>query len=427
MRTPRSAQTVVRLLCACVAFVVLILVCALPFIVTDDEYGDVPAPGGGTVHLPVGQTDVALCSERLDPGADAVPPPSLSIRISSLDGGPDPETMELRREASGSRCDVVTQIAAVKVLRDGDYRVSVDGDVCCPYEPRLVFGDFVWNRGVLALLTFAKVIFIVVVSLVFGLGVPSIFGVLIGMAVGGLQLLFGKSGAPPADSPSPSDAEPFRPIGLVDWPPEDFVLPYPEAGGRVLKFFAVFLFLLFFGLLVVVPVWATIAHLAKPGPVHWLGVAFLVCWAAGFGYVFWRICSRSLLIRERRARGDGWLRLSASGFEVHGRSGKPRTHDWSDVEAFTLVESTDGEGGVSQHVRIQFMPEHQPAGLNINGYWDCSIEEAVDLMNGWLKSYRLALARLAYPVASAEHGRAAGQLSSHLTEVAAKSSPADAS
>ena len=76
----------------------------------DRWFLDVSVPGAGTVHLPVGQTDVALCSRPLT-GSEAVPPPSLAIRITSLDGGPDPETVELRREASGLGRDMLRRCA----------------------------------------------------------------------------------------------------------------------------------------------------------------------------------------------------------------------------------------------------------------------------------------------------------------------------
>jgi hypothetical protein len=376
-------QTVVRVLCACVVLVVLVLVCALPIIVSDDEYGDVSVPGAGTVHLPVGQTDVALCSRPLT-GSEAVPPPSLAIRITSLDGGPDPETVELRREASGNGCDVLTQISAVRILREGDYRVTVDGDVYGPYQPRLVFGDFIWDPTAEPLLGFALVILVIAVSLVFGLGVPVIMVFVVFLAIAGVRRLFGMSDVETAESPDPPAAEPLPICDITDWPPEDFVLHYPQRRGGVAKF------ALFFILLVVVPTLAAIWHLTVPDAVNRPAVSVLVCWVVGCGYTFWRINARWLLIRERRARGEGWLRLSAKGFEVHERWGQPRHYGWNEIETFALVETTDGEGGVSKHVGIHFTPEQSRADRNIAGYWDCSLDHAVDLLNGWLLGYQLA-------------------------------------
>ena len=114
--------------------------------------------------------------------------------------------------------------------------------------------------------------------------------------------------------------------------------------------------------------------LTVPGPTHWPQVVVLGGMAVGFGYMFWRIASRWALIRARRARGDGWLRLTGKGFEVHERSGKPRQYAWSELEDFMFVESQDSEGGVSRHVGIRFVPEPKRADHAINGYWECSLE-----------------------------------------------------
>jgi hypothetical protein len=138
-RDSQRGQTVGRRIpCTCFVLVLLVLVCAPPFIVGDENYGEVPIPGAGIVHLPVGQTDVALCSRRPDSGAGPIPLPSPSIRISSLDGGTDPEVVQLTREAFGSRATSLPSFrrsgsstkATIKSRSTERYTVRINRDWC---------------------------------------------------------------------------------------------------------------------------------------------------------------------------------------------------------------------------------------------------------------------------------------------------------
>jgi hypothetical protein len=72
-----------------------------------------------------------------------------------------------------------------------------------------------------------------------------------------------------------------------------------------------------------------------------------------------------------------------------------------------LVESRDDEGGLVTQVGFRYSPERRrtladklrrvlapPHGHDgaksdgvVNGYWDCPIDKAVDLMNEWLARY----------------------------------------
>ena len=151
-------------------------------------------------------------------------------------------------------------------------------------------------------------------------------------------------------------------------------------------------------------------HLPGGVPVCWLPVVVLGLFIAGIGWLFVRVALRWALIRRRRANGDGWLRLSGTGFEVHGRWCKPRRYELGDIDEFMLVESRDDEGGVVVQVGLRFSPEHRlglankrvlcwvardprdptRADVCLDGYWDGPLDEVVDLLNGWLARSRVS-------------------------------------
>jgi hypothetical protein len=377
--------TVKRMVAAAVAMVALAL-CALPFLVDRGVYGKVPIPGSATVHLPAGNVDVTLCFQKPDSDGNATPLPPLSMRMFSLDGRTKPKVVESwATRWWGGGCDIQARVWVVQVACEGDYRVVVDGEVYGPYQPTLAFGDFVWNGFVLALRIAGIAILVlagsVVASYVW-------MGILL-LPIMGPRWVFGcyqpQSKGSSRGSPGPDLLT--LPADVADSPPADLVLPYPKPRARVAGFIY---FALGDDVLVGGPALAMYWWLTVPGPTHWPQVVVLGGMAVGFGYMFWRIASRWALIRARRARGDGWLRLTGKGFEVHERSGKPRQYAWSELEDFLLVESQDSEGGVSRHVGIRFTSESKRAGHAINGYWECSLEEAVELMNGWLPRHQLA-------------------------------------
>ncbi|MDT5184725.1 MAG: hypothetical protein QOI29_2883 [Mycobacterium sp.] len=368
---------------------VLGVTCVLPLVVHDDLYGDVPIPGSGTVHLPPGNVDVTLRSQRPDDDAHAIRVPPLSIRISGPDGTPQPELIESRRaKCVNSDCDIQTRIWVVRVLREGDYHVTIDGEVYGPYQPTLAFGHVVWNDFLLAPLALGSVLrwLVLIVAAV---------AVALCLAVAGVVSMFHTSDPQTEEPANPPRAQQLRhdppatAAGVHGWPARELVLPYPEPRGRVGKFIV---FVLFFLLLVGGPVAGIYSWFHLPGgaPVSWIPVVVLAGLGAGFGWILGRVVVRWAVVRNRRARGDGWLWLSSAGFEVHARWGKPRRYEWCEVDGFMLVETRDGEGDVVSHVGLRFSPELRRADRHVDGYWDGPLDDAVDLMNEWLARYAAA-------------------------------------
>jgi hypothetical protein len=406
-----TALIVKRLVTGVVAVFVLSVTCVLPFVVHDDAYGDVPIPGSGTVHLLPGEVDVTLRSQRPDDGADAIPVPLLSLRISGLDGNRQPEVIESRHaKCVNNDCDIRTRVWIVRVLREADYHVIIDGEVYGPYQPTLTFGHFVWNDFLLALLALGSALR----WLVFIVAAVAVVLWLVARLLVAVVPTLDTSAPPTAEPGDLPRADQLRPdraaaAGVHDRPAQELVLPYPERRGRVGKsiFFVLFSVLLVGGPVVGIYSWC---HLPGDAPVSWTPVVVLVGLGAGFGWILGRVVVRWAVTRTRRARGDGWLRLSSTGFEVHERSGKPHRYEWCEIDEFVLVETRDEEGGVVPHVGLRFSPERESMRANkiweaipprrhrdetsadrhVDGYWDGPLDEAVDLMNEWLTHYKTA-------------------------------------
>jgi hypothetical protein len=406
-----TALIVKRLVTGVVAVFVLGVTCVLPFVVHDDVYGDVSIPGSTTVHLPPGDVDVTVGSQRPDDDAHAIPMPPLSLRISGPEGNLQPEVIESRHaKCVNNDCDIQTRLWVVRVLREADYHVTIDGEVYGPYQPTLAFGHFVWNDFLLAPLALGSVIRWLVFIVA---AVAVVFWLLARPFVDAERTpdTSETMSAEPGDLPRADRLRsgPAAAAGVYDWPAQELVLPYPEPRCGVGK--SIF-FVLFSVLLVGGPVVGTYTWFHLPGgaPVSWTPVVVLVGVGAGFGWILGRVVVRWAVTRRRRARGDGWLRLSSTEFEVHERWGKPRRYEWCEIDEFILVETGDEEGGVVAHVGLRFSPEHDRmraerileaippkrqrdeacADRHIDGYWDGPLDEAVELMNEWLTSYRAA-------------------------------------
>lgn len=140
-------------------------------------------------------------------------------------------------------------------------------------------------------------------------------------------------------------------------------------------------------------------------------------------WLFGWLAVRLAVVSWRSGRGDWWLRLSSSGFEVNDRILRPRRYAWSDIEKFMLVapsaqiehavlapsisvaEAVKG-GGVQPSFRVGFAVstghrrslarrlfadfrgrDGTRADGTVMGYWDRPFDEAVDLMNEWRSRY----------------------------------------
>jgi hypothetical protein len=185
---------------------------------------------------------------------------------------------------------------------------------------------------------------------------------------------------------------------------QDLVLPYPDTGNRVgQNVFAVVFFLVpISGPAIGIYAWS---HIPGCDPVGcWPALVCFGALGAGCTYMLVGAVVRMVVTARRCARGDGWLHLSSTGFEVHPRTGKLRRYEWREIDEFMLVESRDDEGGLVTQVGFRYSPERRrtradrlrlvlapPCGRDgtksdgvVDGHWARPIGEAVDLMNRWL-------------------------------------------
>lgn len=188
----------------------------------------------------------------------------------------------------------------------------------------------------------------------------------------------------------------------------DLVLPYPDTGNRVGQnvFAVVFFIVPISGPAIGIYAWSHIPGCDPAG--CWPALVCFGALGAGCTYMLGGAVVRMVVTARRRARGDGWLHLSSTGFEVHPRTGKLRGYEWREIDEFMVVESRDDEGGRLTQVGFRYSPERRrtladklrlalapPCGRDgmksdgvVDGYWARPIGEAVDLMNQWVTRSR---------------------------------------
>jgi hypothetical protein len=185
----------------------------------------------------------------------------------------------------------------------------------------------------------------------------------------------------------------------------DLVLPYPDPGNRVAQnvFVVVFFGVVLSGPLIGLYAWSQTS-----------GCWPMLVWFGGLGVgcalVFVRAIVNIVVTARRRARGDGWLHLSGTGFEIHPRTGKLRHYRWCEIDEFMRVESRDEDGGLVAQVGFRFAPQRHRTPRDeirsalapcdrdgtksdgvLDGSWSRSVDDAVDLMNDWLVRSRVNL------------------------------------
>jgi hypothetical protein len=102
----------------------------------------------------------------------------------------------------------------------------------------------------------------------------------------------------------------------------DLVLPYPDPGNRVAQ--NVFV-VVFFGVVLSGPLIGLYAWWQTSG--CWPMLVWFGALGVGCAHMFVRAIVNIVVTGRRRARGDGWLHLSRTGFEVHSRTGKLRRYE----------------------------------------------------------------------------------------------------
>ncbi|ORA35605.1 hypothetical protein [Mycobacterium aquaticum] len=212
---------------------------------------------------------------------------------------------------------------------------------------------------------------------------------------------------------------------------DELLIPYPAEDGTARLFGGLFMTALALAPAYLLPVvWADDnGHPLAANEAALLTAVFVLCSA----FFVW-IATRSLIPWWRITRGTWWLRLSASGLEINDRLGRPQRYRWRDFERFLLVPTpadlnsaelaaqlTFGEkvaqgvehGGVPVIVvglvpGFQLAPTYHrsiwhkrinrlyrafngptPDGI-VMEFWDRPYDQAVEMLNEWLKRYRNA-------------------------------------
>ena len=195
----------------------------------------------------------------------------------------------------------------------------------------------------------------------------------------------------------------------------DYRLNYTDVDGRLVRIFLP----MFFGAFAAGGLWFLYLLVAYPPSTPLAAAAIGLVLIAGT-WLSGRQALRIGAISARSGRGDWWLRLSTSGFEVNDRIFRPRRYEWRDIEKFMLVApsaqiehavvapgisfreaATDGgvrlpafgvgfalstghRRSLSRKLFADFSGrDGTRADGTVMGHWDRPFDAAVDLMNEW--------------------------------------------
>jgi hypothetical protein len=199
----------------------------------------------------------------------------------------------------------------------------------------------------------------------------------------------------------------------------ELVLYYTDVDGWLVRIFLPLLFGVFAtGGLWLLFLWVTALPSATV-PVVMVGLAL----SPGTLLFSW-LTARLAVVAWRSGRRHWWLRLTSTGFEINDRIFSVRRYEWREIDKFMLVAPSahvenavmvpgktftgvlkDGGQPAAFRVGFQCAPGHRPrlaklllGGLRaadgtrpdgvVMGYWDRPFDEAVELMNQWLRRYR---------------------------------------
>jgi hypothetical protein len=104
-----------------------------------DAYGEVPIPGTDSVHLPEGEVTISFHTMVIGEGG-GLPVPRMKISIAPPDGVPDPILVEDVGGATTVNNDARVQVWTARILAEGDYGITTEGQVSAYVNPTLAFG-----------------------------------------------------------------------------------------------------------------------------------------------------------------------------------------------------------------------------------------------------------------------------------------------
>jgi Short C-terminal domain len=139
---PRIA-VVVGVLTLVVSLIGIVVTLVLNAFVLDeyDAYGEVPVPGAHDLHLPAGEVTVSFHTMITGQPTSGFPIPKISLNIEPPPGVADPEVTESISRTTTVNSDTHVRVWVVRIVEEGDYRISTDGDVGGYISPRLAFGQ----------------------------------------------------------------------------------------------------------------------------------------------------------------------------------------------------------------------------------------------------------------------------------------------
>jgi Short C-terminal domain len=138
---PRIAVVVgvLTLVASLIGFVVTLILNA--FVLDEyDAYGEVPVPGVHDLHLPAGEVTVSFHTMVTGQPTSGFPIPKMSLNIEPPPGAADPEVAESLGGTTTVNSDTHVRVWVVRIVEEGNYRISTDGDVGGYIGPRLAFG-----------------------------------------------------------------------------------------------------------------------------------------------------------------------------------------------------------------------------------------------------------------------------------------------
>jgi hypothetical protein len=132
-------SAVLTLVVAVVGFIVAIVLSAFVFD-EYDAYGEVPVPGSGSLHLPVGEVTVSFHTAVAGGPSGNFPVPPLELGIKPRGGGPEPVVTESMGTTTSVNSDVRIRIWVAQIPQDGVYDITTGGNVNGYINPHLAFG-----------------------------------------------------------------------------------------------------------------------------------------------------------------------------------------------------------------------------------------------------------------------------------------------
>ena len=106
-----------------------------------NAYGEVPIPGSGTIHLPVGDATISFHTVTVGTvSGGGLPVPQLGVDIDPPQGVAQPKLTENYGGTTTVNNDAHRRVWLMQVPADGDYKITTEGQVNGFISPQLAFG-----------------------------------------------------------------------------------------------------------------------------------------------------------------------------------------------------------------------------------------------------------------------------------------------